>query len=415
MDNATYISEKLEKWNRELTESLILNDVILSLYMIMGLLGNSTVIIIYGFMMKGNKEERYFIPFLAVVDLCGCLVSSSSAIALNMMQATFYNIYACKAVHFLTMFLTFTSGLFLLIIAVHRYLKIRKPFGKQMTLKWKQFAMCLSLITALTSSLPMIYFFGLVPFPNTKEGIIGWRCSRLKSANKTLSLIFGTFVVIATVTVMLSLLILYSKIGYTILQHFNITNDKNKSCSEAEITDVDQFQKKISTQDDPLSAKDNKNHPIQLDSIKVTGYNSSETDDTRLSGMNSPETSAKTTQKISIKITTYRGNTNQHDSKSSVIQRKNKQNRRVVYKLTLMFMLITVIFLICFIPKVIIMLLEARNPKFLEELLDSARAGISFVSRMYIINYITNPFIYAFLDNKFACEVKKLFDKCRGK
>lgn len=46
---------------------------------------------------------------------------------------------------------------------------------------------------------------------------------------------------------------------------------------------------------------------------------------------------------------------------SSVKKRKRK---RVVYKFSLMFMLISVIFLICYIPKTTIMLLEARNTLF---------------------------------------------------
>lgn len=72
-----------------------------------------------------------------------------------------------------------------------------------------------------------------------------------------------------------------------------------------------------------------------------------------------------------------------------------------------MFMLITVIFLICYIPKVTIMLLEARNTKFWEEFSDSGRVGVLFVYRMYIINNITNPIIYAFLDNQFSREINR--------
>ncbi|XP_061164949.1 cholecystokinin receptor type A-like [Saccostrea echinata] len=414
MDNVTYISEKLETWNRELAESLILNNVILSLYIIVGLLGNSTVIIIYGFIMKGDKEERYFIPFLSAVDLCACLVCASFGIALNMLQATFDNIFACKALQFLVPFFTFSSVLFLLIIAVHRYRKVCKPFGKQMTLKWKQFAMCLSMITALILSLPMIYFYGLVPFPNMEEGIDGLRCSRSKTANKTFSLIFGGFLVIATIIIILSLVTLYSKIGYIILIHFRNTKtiNKNKSRLEAENSaNVDQFQRRISSHKDPLSEEENKNYSIQTDTTDLSGCYVMETDNTRLSGAYSSQTSSKTTKKGSDQRPTLEGNVNYN--KTKVRRRKQKHNRTVVHKFTLMFMLITVIFLICYIPKVIIIMLEARNPKFWEELSDSARAGVLFVYRMYIINNITNPFIYAFLDNKFAKEVKKLFKICR--
>ncbi|XP_062614994.1 octopressin receptor-like [Saccostrea cucullata] len=413
MDNVTYIPEKLEVWNRELADRLISNTVILSLFIIVGLLGNSTVIIIYSFIMKSDKEERYFIPFLAAVDLCACLVCASSGIANNMMQATFENNFACKTMQFLGPLFTFSSILFLLIIAVHRYLKVCKPFGKQMTLRWKQFAMCLSLITSLIFSLPMIYFHGVVSFPNTEKGIVGLRCSRSKSANKTLSLIFGGLLVIATVAIILSLVIMYSKIGYTILIHFRNTKTINGNKIHPEMensTDVDKSRKRISSHEDPLCDEKDKNYTIQTDNTDLSGYCSAETDNAVLSSMYSPHTSVQTTKKDCDTRTTAQGNDNRCKTRGR--RRKGKHNRIVVYKFTLMFMLITAIFLICYIPKVIIIMFEASNPKFWEELSDSTRTGVLFVYRMYIINNITNPFIYAFLDKKFAKEIKKLFKVC---
>ncbi|XP_061164359.1 cholecystokinin receptor type A-like [Saccostrea echinata] len=402
MDNETFILEKLEKWNRELAESLIIDNVILSLYIIVGLLGNSTVISIYGFVMKGDNEDRYFIPFLAAVDLCTCLLGSSFGIALNVFPVKFENEFACKVLKSLVPFFTFTSVLFLLIIAVHRYLKVCKPFGKQMTLKWKQFSMCLASIIALVLSLPMIYFYRSVSIPNTEEGIVGWRCSASKSANKTLSLIYGGVLLIATIIIIISLVILYSSIGYTILVHFNNakTINKKKNCSEEENSnDVYKLQNPISSQGDPHSKVENKTYSSKTDIIELSGNYSI------------PQTSPTTTGKICNKRTTLEETANHQ--MSSATQQMQKRNRAVVHKFTLMFMLITVIFFVCYIPKVILLLLEARNPKFWEELSDSARAGVVFVYRMYIINNITNPFIYAFLDNKFATEIKKLIKMCR--
>lgn len=84
------------------------------------------------------------------------------------------------------------------------------------------------------------------------------------------------------------------------------------------------------------------------------------------------------------------------------------RNKNIVIKLSLMFMLITVIFLICYIPKVIIMLLEANSPMFWEELSADTRPFVLFIYRMFIINNIANPFIYAFLDKAFLSNLKTL-------
>lgn len=131
-----------------------------------------------------------------------------------------------------------------------------------------------------------------------------------------------------------------------------------------------------------------------------------ETNNTELSGDDATTNSEKTNDIVlaanktnDVKTTSF---------KSSAKRRKEIENRRVVHKFTLMFMLITVIFLVCYIPKVIIMLLEARNTRFWEEFSDSGRAGMLFVYRMYIINNITNPIIYAFMDSQFSREIKKI-------
>ncbi|XP_048776241.2 cholecystokinin receptor-like [Ostrea edulis] len=401
MENSSYLSDKLEKWNSELARGLTPNNVILSLYILTGLLGNSTVILIYRFKMRGNKEERYFIPFLATADLCGSLVCASFGIALNMMQAEFNNMHLCKAWWFFAAFTTFTSGFFLVIIAVQRYLKVCRPLAKQMTLKWKRFALSLSLLVAFIHAVPMVHFYGSVPFPNEEEGIVGLRCSRLKTTNETGSLIFGGALVLITVACIVTLICLYSKIGYTILAHFKFSkiDCKPDTSSEVEKTSkIDHSQVKIPSSNGPLSDTDD-------------GTYSVETYNTELSESLPPQKFIKPTGKTLTTNTKRERKVNPY--KSNAKRRKERLNLRVVHKFTLMFMLITIIFLICYIPKVIIMLLEARNSKFWEEFSDSARAGVLFVYRMYIINNITNPIIYAFLDEQFAKEIRSLFKHCK--
>ncbi|XP_062575488.1 olfactory receptor 8B3-like, partial [Saccostrea cucullata] len=228
MDNGTSISEKIDIWNNLLAKELIPNNVILSLYIITGLVGNLTVIFIYGVKLKDSKEERYFIPYLATADLCASSVSASFGMALNLMQTKFENTYVCKTGWFFAAFTTFTSILILLAIAVHRYRKICKPLGKQMTLKWKRIALCLGIIIAFLLALPTTHFYGSVPFRNDEKGIVGLRCSRVKTVNKTGSLIFGGGLLLTAIAIIVSLICLYAKMGYTIIMHFKFMNTKGK-------------------------------------------------------------------------------------------------------------------------------------------------------------------------------------------
>lgn len=385
MDNVTSdVSYKVKEWNHEIAQSLIPNNIILSLYMVAGVLGNSIVIFIYSFKMKGNKEERYFIPFLAMVDLWASLINASFAIAQNMMQATFDNDHLCKTWWFFSAFSTLTSALFLLIIAVHRYLKVCKPLGRQMTRTWKRFAMCMVLTIAFTLSVSLTNFYGSDPFLNEKLSIYGHRCSRLESANKTESLVFGGVLLLILLTNIISLVWLYSKIGLTIRKHFKYTKIivHLRTAKSSEGGAFNSF----TGRDTPSNDTENK-----------TGDTGSTT---------VPQPTCPNTE-----VVTQTDN-NGENFRPKVSSTKTRNQKRVIYKFTLMFMLITVIFLICFIPKAIVMLMEARDLSFWEKFSNTERSVLLFVYRIYILNNIINPFIYAFLDRRFSKEIKMLHTCC---
>lgn len=385
MDNVTSdVSYKVKEWNHEIAQSLIPNNIILSLYMVAGVLGNSIVIFIYSFKMKGNKEERYFIPFLAMVDLWASLINASFAIAQNMMQATFDNDHLCKTWWFFSAFSTLTSALFLLIIAVHRYLKVCKPLGRQMTRTWKRFAMCMVLTIAFTLSVSLTNFYGSDPFLNEKLSIYGHRCSRLESANKTESLVFGGVLLLILLTNIISLVWLYSKIGLTIRKHFKYTKIivHLRTAKSSEGGAFNSF----TGRDTPSNDTENK-----------TGDTGSTT---------VPQPTCPNTE-----VVTPTDN-NGENFRPKVSSTKTRNQKRVIYKFTLMFMLITVIFLICFIPKAIVMLMEARDLSFWEKFSNTERSVLLFVYRIYILNNIINPFIYAFLDRRFSKQIKMLHTCC---
>jgi hypothetical protein len=401
-ENSTYL---LDKWTGELARGLIPNNVILSLYIVTGLLGNATVILIYTFKMRGSKEDRYFIPFLAMTDLLASLICASLAIAQNMMQAKFNNTHLCKAWCFFAVFSTSTSVFILLGIAVHRYLKVCRPHGKQMTMVWKRFALGSALTLPFIYAVPVVHFYGSETFPNDENGIVGLRCTRLKTTNKIGSVVFGGAIVITAVATIFALIFIYSRIGYTIHMHFKLSKSECKPDTSLEAEKsckTNNSHVTISSNNEPLNDSDSGTCPTKTNI---------ETTNTEFSKSLSLHRSTNATGKISNTNTKCEGNVNSYES--SVKQRKERKNQRVVHKFTLMFMLITIIFLVCYIPKVILLLLEASNPNFWEEFSDSARAGVLFIYRMYIINNIANPIIYAFLDKQFAKEIKLLLKVCK--
>ena len=73
-----------------------------------------------------------------------------------------------------------------------------------------------------------------------------------------------------------------------------------------------------------------------------------------------------------------------------------------------MFMLITVVFVLSFIPRITIMVMESLNINFWNELTDSEIVLYLFFYRVYLLTNITNPFFYGVFDKGLRRELRIL-------
>ncbi|XP_063400377.1 cholecystokinin receptor-like [Mytilus trossulus] len=370
-NNATYYNA-ISVWNSKLSKILIPNNIILSLYICFGIIGNTTVIIVYRFRMKKKSEDRYFIPILAVSDLAGATVCGSFGIALNMMQTEFYNKHLCKAWWFFAAFTTYMSILLLLIIATQRYLKVCRPKGHQMKQFHKRLAVGLSLCLACVLAAPTTALYGSVDFPNADGSVVGVRCSKLKEVNKTLTLLYGVIIIVILLTSMTVMIFFYSRIGHKVYVHFKYKKSSHSSDKEQTSSNIDTEMNTVS-------------------SVIVSDEHNTEHKESEREKHEPEEITTKPKSKV------------KHSTGSSDI------NKRLVHKFTIMFMMITIVFLICYIPKVILIVIEGLNPYFWQNFSDNELPGILFIYRMYIVNNVINPFIYAFMDIDFRKETKTLF------
>ncbi|XP_052684288.1 type-1 angiotensin II receptor-like [Crassostrea angulata] len=102
---------------------------------------------------------------------------------------------------------------------------------------------------------------------------------------------------------------------------------------------------------------------------------------------------------------------------AKVIYQQHNQNRGDSKKkktnISLMFMIITIIFLVLCLPRMITSVLEGNNTGFWETLNVEEYAAMRVLQVVYILNHVANPFVYAFLDVKFKTEFKQTF-MCRN-
>ena len=126
---------EVDEWNSHLLLLFIPLDILLVLFIIIGILGNALVIFVYGYKIKHIKDGQFFIPYLAVVDLMGTVICSLFGLSMTLMPAMYDLDILCKAGWLLGTITSIMSVFMLVIIAIQRYMKVCTQKAHILTLK----------------------------------------------------------------------------------------------------------------------------------------------------------------------------------------------------------------------------------------------------------------------------------------
>ncbi|XP_071168803.1 cholecystokinin receptor-like [Mytilus edulis] len=367
-------------WNAYLTRLFIPLHILLILFIIIGVAGNGLVIYIYGFKMKTIKDGQYFIPYLAVADLLGSVICSLFGLSMTLMPVTYEFDVLCKCGWLLGSATTCMSVFLLVTIAIQRYLKVCRRKGYILTLKWKKVVMICSLFLSVVITGPSVVTYGSIPFHSINRNVTGMICGKITG---TVSIVYDAVLCVSVILCCGLLIVPYCLIGrktYRYMKKGNQSEVELKKFSKNKTFEQQTEEQSISTLDSELKIEYSKN------------YSSNE--------------------HLSDKILTDQGKQSLRNN-IKIIKKppKNltKTNRRVISKITKIFMIIILIFLICSLPKISITILETVTADFWETASDIERLVLMFVHQGYILNNIANPFIYAFFDETFKTEIKNMF------
>lgn len=302
-------TERLDLWDKTRLEALMPINILLFLCAAVGIFGNGVVIYIYGLRLHKQHAGRYFIPYLAVADLLAVVLSVEHHTVSNFYPVTNKLERLCIWNYMAAFLATVFSMGILLIIAVQRYLKVCKPFGRQMTLFWRRFSLSLCFMFSLALAVSAYFTFGLEKIYNKELNVTGTTCRRLTSSSQTFTLIHSATCTLFVVTEGAALIVLYWKIGKVVFRQ------RKQNLGEPE-------EKKTNT--------------------------------------------------------------------------------------SLMFMIITIIFLVSFLPRMITSIIEGIKVGLWETLNEKVYATVRMLEVLYIVNNLANPFVYAFMDVKFVSEFKKM-------
>ena len=374
--NFTADKQTVDDWNQELATEILADTVCLAIYLVVGVVGNSLVIYVYMARRRLNNEDRFFIPVLAVIDLIACIVNCSFSMSINFLPVKYDSDIACKFMWFLAMYTTGTSAFTLMLIAIHRYLKLCKPFGRQMTHKWKKIFLGVVLGGMVLVALPSFAFYGSAPVESANEQLTGRRCTSVTAGKPKVAFVYKVILFLLIFGVLVVLVVLYSLIGRVLFKQAR-------------------FSWKLHIGKEATSATSDSG-TLETDDVS---HQHAKAD--RLENQAAMSENCQNVQPVQNK---HSAGTEMH------LQKHHSPGTRV----TVMFMIIAVVYVLCFIPKLAMMIWESRKTNFWLTLSPSELGGYRFLYTFFIVNNIVNPFIYGFLDRKFQSEFKKLVCK-RGK
>lgn len=383
--------ERLNNWNTMEATNYIVHDVFLVAYFIAGLTGNIAVLLVYKTKLKKESESRYFIPILAFADLCACTLRAPFELWKTLLPINFQDIIGCQIVWFLVNVFTFASVYLLAVITFQRYLKVCRPFGPQMKLKWRRASLVIIFFLSLVFSGPFIIWNEKLEIPNSALNVTGYICGAnvLKiddNSNSFLGFIF--FVSLILVLVMVELVVLNGLIAKTIFVILKNNRKRTENLNEAK-----RMSQKHST--------GQKDHSTSLTGDGSTAYSTECTNTATDDGSNEK-------RDLNLKNKMDELSKGEANSKMKPESNHKDSSRRFSY----MFMVISFSFILSYIPQIFLLFSLFRDRYFWIKSSHVETIVYKFLDQMVMINNIVNPIVYGFFDKKFRSAAKTLICKC---
>ncbi|XP_069117988.1 orexin receptor type 2-like [Argopecten irradians] len=356
MNNTSILSpwEVHDVWNSRVASLLLPNTIILFVYMLLGLLGNTMVIYIYKFKLRKVSEDRFFIPYLAGIDAVACVICSSANIIINFNPVRYPDEFLCKVFFMLSQFAGSSSALMLTIIAIQRFQRICQPFKPKMTLRTKRLSVLFTLMFVFLASIPSLFTTGIGSISNPQLNVTGYVCASVEvMGSRMFPFAYNLLVLTICVGNLFVLCVLYVLVGKTIYGRVKYRQDvKTAAMCESSSSDVisEGYARKSSTVSESQS------------SIK-------------------------------------RGSTHHKSS---------RKMRMAGNRLSLMFLVITLVYVICFVPTLTAIVWDSLDRNVWLTKSNWEIVGFRSAYSLYIINNIVNPIIYGFFDKSLRKEMLSL-------
>ena len=414
VNDSLEVLDILEERSKEKVEELIPVIVIVTFLLVLGLVGNTSVLVFF-WRRANHSVANFFIVTLAVVDTLVCLTIALIIMDLSLAFKYPSNV-GCKIHSFCKFFTAMFSGFILLTIAVHRYRMICVPFKKQLTLRAAKIVVMICMIISILLCTPIFFVYERTEFNilgdyNVNDSIYhtnvtGMVCAAAADAvivklNAATNYIFF-FIFIATSITLIVLYSLQARKLYKINRarvKLEVKYESNEeSCSSA-VTQGEILDKYKSEHD-----SESDNTPLSDEGPnETTCYTKEHKGDKQMTGH------LKQNNKLHIPTfykNTYRGSSYIEESKEVKEAQHTKENTTVtkdqisVNKISAIFFVIALGFILSFCPYIFYALRRNFTPQS-KGTSRGATIENQLLTNSYLLNSVINPIIYGIIHTEF--------------
>ncbi|XP_046376539.2 uncharacterized protein LOC124149174 [Haliotis rufescens] len=464
----------LEQFSDQVALQLTPVILFIGILMLVGFFGNLMVCYIYTVKLKAISS-RLFLVALGSLDLVMCGVCIPVEIVSIRYMYHFNHNWLCKFYGTLLLYCSITSGSILVAIAVDRYKLICRPCGKQITLREAKRAIYLSFFVSLVASTPPWITQGTRTIPVPHSNITGYTCATSDDViNTYYPIIYHGYQMLLFLTGIIVLSSLYSRILMRARKQMQFREKlkrnicvSNETLCDTPLALVRQHQARNPEKEETLSSKrssrhepsltaNKESHPMALDPAvmsQVRPYDASESsvgsfdertytcdfsgrDNQLLSEPTDRSTRSSHEEAVTINVVCRRGSMSldQSDVTLSEIdpiakepepeaprgvirtpQRVKEPGRVMVSRTTFIMIVITLVFVLSFLPHLCAIGARSILKKTFEDLDGSYLVLYHLCCRSYFIISAVNPLVYSFFNLKFRNEVKDVFRSICGR
>mgnify|MGYP002153710852 CR=1 FL=1 len=406
------VNNGLDKLNDKYAHALLPFAIIMGIFCVVGVLGNGLVITIFSVSHEyRNTNFRVFVISLGIIDMLSCITLLPAEIFKTKHYFSF-NPMPCKVKCFFNIFAMNAAAYVLLVICVDRYRKVCQPLKRQIYPELAGKILAFVIFAALVLSIPAPIMCGIQKENVTtaeNATIVVQVCSaEEKYHHSILRYVYKLGLSITLFIVAFSFIIMYIMIVKAIIRHRrqrshgdSIRFESSKPKPLTTDKGTDNIYVRVHLVICPNGCTET-NHLIKVPSVencklKLTGV------DMKMKRHQS--TSSVTSSSSKSRFRLWRsGSDVSFRSKSLQDRSLARTTTRFPYK-TLIWLTLTLIFIVTFFLNACLSFLTLNGHKFSP--MNMMWFQVFF--RLYYVNHVINPVVYAVLDKRFKSSCKRLF------